>query len=587
MSWKDKSKRAKKGRKKRAMPDRLAILALAVILLALTIVFRLFLLQVMSYGFYSVLASNQREIETKLFPKRGDILVSSRGSDELFPLATNKEYYLVYAQPNLISDPQYVGDKLSEIFAFDDEEKAKLMEKLNKNDDPYEPIMQKVEEQTVNKIKELNLEGIKSLAKTFRYYPENNMASHVLGFVSMADDREEGQYGIEGYFDGELRGQMGKLQIEKDVGGAFIPIGQKNFQPALDGDNIILTIDRAVEYEVCKYLKKAVSNYKAESGSIVIMDPASGAIIAMCGYPDFDPNNYSQVDDISYFNNEAIFAPYEPGSIFKPITMSMGLDLGLISPETTYEDEGELKIGDYTIRNFDGKRHGTQTMIEVLNQSLNLGAIFVADLVGQERFRSYVHAFGFGQLTGVQLETESPGDVSSLDKPGYIYMATSSYGQGITVTPIQMVAAFSAIANGGNLYKPYIVDKIIKPDGSEIITEPKVVRRVISPRAAALVSGMLVSVVNKGYDNKAKIPGYYIAGKTGTAQVPDKVRGGYSDKTNHSFIGFGPVDNPRFTMLIRLDKPAEGAFASNTTAPVFGDISKFLLKYYQVPPDYE
>ncbi len=266
--------------------------------------------------------------------------------------------------------------------------------------------------------------------------------------------------------------------------------------------------------------------------------------------------------------------------------MAMGLDLGVVNPTTTYEDKGKLVINGFTIENSDRKVHGRKTMIEVLNESLNTGAIFVAKKVGLEKFRTYVKAFGFGTLTGIELDTESPGTIKSLDETREIYLATAAFGQGITVTPLQMVSAFAALANGGKLVQPYIDDEIIKPDGTIKKTEPKVVRQVISERASTLLGGMLVNVVRKGHGKRAGVDGYFVGGKTGTAQVPKKDGRGYeAHATIGSFAGFAPVDDPRFVMLVKIDRPRDVQWAESSAAPLFGDLARFLVQYLEIPPD--
>jgi len=315
------------------------------------------------------------------------------------------------------------------------------------------------------------------------------------------------------------------------------------------------------------------------------MDPKTGAIIAMCSYPDFDPNEYNKAEDPGVFNNQAIFNAYEPGSIFKPVTMAAGLDLGIITPDTTYIDEGFVKIDNFTIRNYDKLAHGKNTMSEVLQHSLNTGTIFVVRKMDKKDFKRYVENFGFGKKIGIQLDTEAVGNIDSLKKKGEVFVATASFGQGITATPLQMVQAFSAIADGGKIVSPYIVDKIKKFDGTEIIPERMAPKQIISSKTATLLTGMLVNVVEKGEGTKAKVPGYYIAGKTGTAQIPDFEHGGYSNKTNHSFIGFAPIEDPVFVMIIKFENPKKGSFAATSTAPLFSRVAKYLLDYYHAVPD--
>ncbi|MCK5460270.1 penicillin-binding protein 2, partial [Candidatus Parcubacteria bacterium] len=354
---------------------------------------------------------------------------------------------------------------------------------------------------------------------------------------------------------------------------------------AQDGADIVLTIDRAVQFKVCEELKKSIEQHSADSGSVIVINPSSGAVIAMCNVPFYDANFYNKAD-IDLFNNPIISSQYEPGSIFKAITMAAGLDSGVVNPDTVYNDEGCVKIGVETICNSDLKAHGRQTMSNVLEGSLNTGVIFVARKAGRDIFRKQVEDFGFGNPTGIELSSEAGGNISALNKKKEIYMATASFGQGVSVTSLQMVSAFAAIANNGKLMKPYLVKSIIGSDGSEKETKPVEVRQVISKKTAILLSAMLVSVVEKGHGKRAGVEGYYVAGKTGTAQVPKKFGKGYEeDQTIGLFAGFAPVDNPRFAMLVKIDNPKDVIWAESTAAPLFGRLAKFILDYYQVEPN--
>jgi cell division protein FtsI/penicillin-binding protein 2 len=579
--------RQRKIRLTNSSDKRLIFLNLLVFIFSSIIIIRLFDLQILNHKFYTALASGQHEIYKELFPERGKIFMREIQSDKTYPLAVNQSLFLVYAEPRKIKDPNDVAEKLFSIFGInDEEEKSKLKEKLSKKGDPYEPLKHKVTEEIVSKIKELNIEGIGFAKENFRYYPEKNIGSHVVGFVGFDKEKQVGRYGIESYFDQELSGKAGYFASEKDVAGRWIPIASKKVKKAEDGSDIILTIDRNIQFVACDELKKAVEKHGADGGTVIIMDPKTGAIWAMCSYPDFDPNEYSKVRDINLFNNPAIFYQFEPGSVFKPITMAAALDLGKVTPTTVYNDEGSVKIGGYTIFNSDLKAHGIQTMTQVLEESLNTGAVFVVRKIGGEAFKKYVENFGFGTKTGIELETEVAGDIKSLSLGKEIYSATASFGQGIAVTPIQIVTAYAAIANGGKLVKPYIVDEIIKSDGTKIKTQPQVIRQVISERTATLLGGMLVSVVERGHGRKAGVPGYYVAGKTGTAQVPKKDGKGYEpDISIGSFAGFAPVDDPKFVMFVKIDHPRDVIWAESSAAPLFGEIAKFMLNYLKVPPN--
>jgi len=281
-----------------------------------------------------------------------------------------------------------------------------------------------------------------------------------------------------------------------------------------------------------------------------------------------------------------VFGAYEPGSVFKAITMAAALDLGKVTPQSTYVDTGAVKIGAFTIRNSDEKANGTQTMTQVLEKSLNTGAIHAGQLVGLQSFAKYVKNFGFGEKSGVELSGEAAGNLAALTKRGDIYLATASFGQGITVTPIQLLAAFGAIANGGKLMKPHVVSEIRYPDGKTEKIEPQVLRQVLRPETASTLSAMLVNVVENGHGKKAGVAGYYVAGKTGTAQIRSTTTSGYDPhKTIGTFAGFAPVENPRFAMVAVINVPKDVQFAESSAAPLFGDMMNFLLKYYDVQPN--
>lgn len=500
----------------------------------------------------------------------------------------------------------------------------KYLSILNKGIDPYEPLEQKVDEEILKNVyvslsalngreikkselsvkddavfiknakgeeEELKFEGMGHIMKTFRFYPEKNIGSHLLGFVGFSDDKEKGRYGLEEFFDEELSGRSGSIKSERGAGGDLVIINEREYVKPQNGSDLILAINRAIQFAACQKLNTAVAKHGADGGSVIIMDPKTGAILAMCSAPDYDPNNYNEVSKLEIFNNPAIFSQYEPGSIFKGLTMAMALDQGKVTPQTTYNDTGTVKIADYNIENSDKKAHGTVDMATVLEESLNTGAIFAMRQIGPDAFRQYVENFGFGEKTGIEMETEAAGDIKNLttEKTNKeLYAATASFGQGIAVTPLQMVSAFGAIANGGILMKPYVVKEVVKVDGSKTVTTPRQIRRVISEKAATILGGMLVNVVENGHGKKAGVKGYYVSGKTGTAQVPRKDGRGYeASKHIGSFAGFAPAADPRFAMLVRIDNPRDVEWAESSAAPLFGEIAEFLLNYWQVPTERE
>lgn len=498
--------------------------------------------------------------------------------------------------------------------------------KIKKRNDPYEEIQKKVDEKKLkefyalllsnenNKVatssltmKEgaifqktneeepvlVKIKGIAHLMKKYRYYPEGNIGSHILGFVSTAEEEAKGIYGLEGFFNKELSGQPGFIKSGRGAIKQVIIVNDREYVKPQNGNSLILTIDRSIQFVACGKLKEAAEKYDIDGGSVVIMDPKTGAIIAMCSWPDFDPNNYSDVEEMSVYNNPVVFDQYEPGSVFKTIAMAPGLDKGEISPNTIYNDKGSIMIEGWPrpIRNSDFESRGGHGMVDMnyaLVQSLNTGAIFAMKKVGAPVFASYVKDFGFGERTGIELESENTGDISSLKRKKIrpVEAATASFGQGITVTPLQMLNSYAAIVNNGILMKPFLVKEIMYEDGTREVTKPIQIRRVVSEEATSYLIGMMANVVEEGHASLAGVKGYFVGGKTGTAQVASKEKSGYSEYiTIHNFVGFAPVDDPRFVMLVKLDNPKGVAFSASSAAPLFGQIAEFILKYYEIPKE--
>lgn len=565
--------------------DRLSVLMGLIALLSLAIIGKLFSLQVMDYPFYAALASDQHQIQKILQASRGQVYVRDhRQGDELYPVIVNKDYMQIYAVPRQIKDPALVAEKLMPLINMPDQA---LLAALSKENDPYEPIERKVPVERYEAIKALELEGIYGVVETHRYYLDANIGSHVTGFLGIRDEEPTGLYGIEGYFNELLAGQPGYFQTERDVAGRWIALSEKTVTEATNGADIVLTIDKTIQYMTCQKLNEAVLRHGADGGAAIVMEPSTGKIWAMCSAPDFNPNYYSKVDSAGVYNNKAIFESYEPGSVFKPVIMAAGVDLEYVKPDSTFIDEGSVTIDKFTIRNANDKVYGQQTMTQVLENSINTGMIYVARAMGKPAFKDYVERFGFGELTGIELDRESAGTISALEKAGEIYMATSSFGQGITVTPLQLAAAYSALANGGKLMRPYIVEEVRYADGRVETRQPNFIRQVISPRSSVLMSGMLTSVITNGHTPRARIPGYYVAGKTGTAQIASTTGRGYEEgATNHSFAGFVPADDPKFVVVIRLEHPRSAPFADSTAAPLFNELATFILNYLDVPPDF-
>lgn len=555
------------------------------------IVARLFFLMVWEHDFYKTLASTVHESSAKLVPKRGQIYLSDARTGVPFPVALNDDVYTLYADTREIKTAEQVQQTLNFLattFNYSSEKKVAVEKQLSKKTDPYEPLEQKLDQAKMEMIKAQDLPGLAFVREPHRRYPEGVLAASVLGFVGKNQQgTDQGRYGIEGYWHQNLSGTGGFVEGLRSASGGLVQSGSRQLQLAQDGTDLVLTIDRTIQYQACERLRRGLVEYGASSASLVIMEPKTGAILAMCSLPDFNPNDYSKVTNAGDFNNSTIFTAYEPGSIFKPIAMSAAINEGIVSPSTPFFDSGRRDgICQQPIQNAGNKSFGDQTMTGVLQNSINTGMVYVAEQLGKTKFDKYIKRFGFGVETGIELDTEVGGTIQSLEKNKGnkfdCYTATASFGQGLTVTPLQMATAFSVIANGGTLMKPYIVKEKRFSDGHTETTKPKSVGTVLTRKAASQVGTMLVATVDKGYSGRARVAGYRVAGKSGTAEIAGP--GGYTKTYNHSFIGFAPAQDPKFVMVVKYEKPT-AAYAESTAAPVFGELSKFMLEYLQVPPE--
>jgi cell division protein FtsI/penicillin-binding protein 2 len=567
---------------------RMEIFRYSIVLFSVVIALKLVFIQVFQHEFYEALASGQHELFQELIPERGEIYLHDFKDETLVPVAVNQQLAFVWADPREIDEADDTAQALGALFGYDEETVEALEDRLDQPEDPYEPIAREVEESVLEDLLNLELAGIHYTRESSRLYPEPEMSGHVLGFLGRNEDGSlSGKYGIEGYFNAELTGTQGYLLSERDIAGRLIAVGEREYEPALDGVDVVLTLDRTIQYKVCSSLQDAVTRHGADGGSVIIVAPTTGKILAMCGAPDFDPNDYNEVDSIQVFNNPAIFEAYEPGSIFKPLTMAAAIDAAAVTPKTTFTDTGSVLVDGWPkpIGNAEGKVYGTVDMTQVLEDSINTGMIYSMRAMGMDTFVEYVKRFGFGQSTGIELETEAVGTIASLDIGSEIYAATASFGQGITVTPLQIVMAYAAIVNGGVLKSPLIVDEIQYKDGTVEKRSSRDIAQVMDQKTARTVSAMLVSVIEHGHGKRAAVPGYYIGGKTGTAQVARSDAIGYDqDNTIGSFAGFGPVEDPKFAMIVRIDNPKDVVWAESTAAPLFGEIAEFLLQYFEVPP---
>lgn len=570
---------------------RLNALSVVFALLAVVFVGRLLDRQVLRRASYTAQAEKQYYTEVQQPAHRGAIYVKDADStnliDEsktgLFPVATDVELFDVIVTPKNVKDKKDTAGKLASILP---EDENTIYEAINNDKWYVPPIKKKIDKETADKISALEISGVSLDNDYSRVYPEKEFLSQLLGFV---DYDGNGRYGVEEYYDGVLRGEGGTLKGLKDNLGKVIKVEES--APGKDGASLVLTIDRSIQYMAEKKLKEGIEKYGADGGSIVIADPKTGEILAMASSPNYDPNKFNEVktEDQGVFLNPTISSNWEPGSIFKPIVVSAAVSDDKVEPDSKpTESEGgftnEVVVDGYEIHNALNKAYGYETVTQILENSDNIGMVWVANKLGSEVMANYIAKFGFGEKTGIDLSGEAAGQVSSYKKWKDVNRATISFGQGISVTPIQIIQAFSAIANKGKMVKPRVVDKIIESDDDERDVETSEVGQIISEEDASKVTDMLISVVQNGHGKKAQVDGYKIAGKTGTAQVP-KQGGGYEENDHiGSFVGYGPTDDPKFVMLVKFDKPKNVEWAESSAAPVFGEIANWLLNdYWKVP----
>jgi len=542
---------------------------------------RLFEKQIVRYSHYQELAYNQRYKEEKIMPVRGEIFVTDIYSDTKFPLVTNKTLWAVMIIPNQVEDAADLANKLGPVIDMPAGDIIKLLS--DKNTVYIPPLKRKLDDDTEKKIEALKLQGVVLIPETYRDYPEGNMGAKFLGFV---DNQGDGKYGVEGYLDKVLKGEQGKLVSERDILGRQITVADSKLVLPKNGKDVVLTIDHVIQYMAEDIISKAVQQHKADSGSIVVMDPKSGGILALAEYPAYDPAKYTEVKDYSVFQCMATSDAYEPGSVFKVIAMTAGIDSGAVTPDTGEYFEAKVQVQDAVIWNSVKRAYGYETMTQVLENSDNIGMIWMTQKTGEKAFYDYIYKFGFGVRTGIEIDGESPGAVKPEEDAIPVDLATMSFGQGINTTEMQLTQALGAVANGGLMVAPHIVKEYIDKNGEVQKVEPKVIGRVLSEKSAHEITDMLISVAERGHGKQARVKGYRIGGKTGTAQIPKKDFRGYeTDKFIGSFIGFGPTDDPLFVIVTRINVPKDVIWAESTAAPIFGDLAKGILNYYQIPPD--
>ena len=551
---------------------RLNLLLVFVLLLTGGLIFRLYQIQIKEGNHWQAQAERQQRVNSEVKGSRGGVFTQNKDGESI-PLAINRVWKLAYIAPKEIEregeDEEAIISSLASILNLD---KGFLRERMERKNSSYEVLKRQLTESEVLQIKELDFSGVHLRDDERRYYPQRDLAAHVTGFVGGTG---VGQYGVEGYYNNLLKGVSGVRESwRRSPGGIII-----TEDTAQMGVNIDLTIDYNIQFMAEKLLSEAVEDQGAVSGTIIAGDPNTGEIMALANYPTFDPNNYRD-SKLEVFKNRAVQSLFEPGSVFKPMVMAMGIEEGVVSPQDTYYDEGYERVSGHMLRNYGQRSWGEVDMTEIMERSINTGMVHVQQKLDNQVFLDYLDDLGYFEKTGIDLQGEVHSE-NRIFKQGYdVNFANASFGQGIEVTPMQLFTSFSSLANGGELMKPHLA-KNFNP-------EPEMKGRIFSSGTTSKMTSMLISTVENGTARRAQIPGYYIAGKTGTAQIPWSVLGenrrGYSDETTQTFIGYGPL-NAEFVILVTMDQP-NAPTAEVSVVPVFRELANYIINYKQIPPDY-
>jgi cell division protein FtsI/penicillin-binding protein 2 len=548
---------------------------------------RLFYWQVVRGKELSDDAKNQYQSDMVLAAPRGNILANDNTA-----LAVRRQMWLIYAfLPDLKESPEKVANKLAPFFVEDAEgheallsEAMRLTGLLSRKDTSWVPLKHRVANEIKNNISALAISGIGFEEQEVRSYPEGSIAAQLLGFVGKdKEGADVGYFGLEGYYDLILSGKSGFVGREKDARGRPILIGTGSEVSAIGGVDLVTHIDKTVQLVLEKKLLDGIERYGAKGGTAIVMKPATGAILGMASYPSYDPEKYWEFGN-DYFKNPAVSDVFEPGSVFKIIVMAAALDAGVVTPDMVCDIcSGPLHVDKYLIETWNKKYYPDSTMTDVIVHSDNVGMSFVGQKLGAEKLYDYLDKFGIGKTTGIDLQGEARGELREKRTWNIVDVATASFGQGVAVTPIQMLRAAAVIANGGRLVTPQIVGKEAG-EGWEEEIKPQVGSRAISEKAAKEITAMMVLAAKNGESKWTDVPGFGVAGKTGTAQIP--IAGHYdATKTIASFVGFAPASNPKFIMIVTLKEPASSQWASETAAPLWYSIFKELIPYFGVQPE--
>lgn len=561
---------------------RIRIILAFLCVFALIIISKLYYVQVIHGSTYSEKADKQYIKPSTVFFDRGFIFFQSKDGTKI-AAATVKDGYSLIMNPKVLKDPINAYEALSSYLNLD---KATFLDKASKVNDQYEELQKKLDQSTGQSINALKITGINAVKDSWRVYPADFLASHTIGLIGYDDNNKvAGRYGLERYYEDILTRQTGGASINF-FAELFSGIKNSVFKSKDQAGDIVTFIEPTVEEYLEKTIAEVQSKWNSDSIGGIIMDPNTGIIYAISARPTFNPNDTKNVKDPKVFSNPLVEEAYEMGSIIKPLTMMVGIDTGVITAKSTYNDEGFLILSGKRIANFDGKARGVIPMQEILSQSLNVGAATIALKIGGDTFSNYFKKFGIGQKTGIDQPNEQKGLTSNLDTKRDVEIATAAYGQGISMTPIQTIRALSVLANGGNLVTPHLVDKIEYTDGTSQSIET-IKSQIVSKQTTDDVTRMLVQLVDKALKNgQVKMEHYSVAAKTGTAQIANPAtKGYYTDRFLHSFFGYFPAYNPRFIIFLYHVYPKNVDYASETLTDPFIKLTKFLINYYEIPPD--
>lgn len=563
--------------------------ALLIVVCAIFVI-RLFYLQVIRHNYYKTAAYSGQYKEYEIPAERGVIEVHD--GDRLVPIVLNEKLYTLFADPKYIKEPEEAAKEVQKIIGGN----ASEYEEKMKADTRYAILAKKLNKEQREKLDELEIKGLGTREESYRTYPQGQLAAQLLGFVN---NEGEGKYGIEQALDNQLKGTPGQLKAITDAKGVPLVANKDNVNLApQSGKRVVLTVDLSMQQHVEEILKAGLDRARSGSGSVVVMDATNGSIKAMANYPTYNPAEFFKVEDGNVFNNAVASAPLEVGSVMKPLILGAALDQGVVSKGTTFYDPSKMQIGDATVKNTpeDGGP-GTKSMTDILRLSLNTGAVYLLQQMGDgeinEKARKTWHdymtnRYHLGKATGVEQGYEADGYVPDpMDGYGLaIQYANSSFGQGMTATPLQMAGALSAAVNGGTYYRPRLVEKFIADDDTEQVVKPEVLKSgVIKPEASQALREMMEDILVR---NRYSTPreGVRMGGKTGTAEISRPDGGYYDDRFNGMFVGFVGADSPKYVIVVRVNEPKIGGYAgSRAAAPLFSDVAQMIVNNFSVTTD--